>query len=89
MTTNIRKWGNSHAVRLPQPILDKVNFKGNDAIDIIAEDDRIIIQKTAKKTTLKDRIEEFYGTDFETAIKNNPYEFEEVDWGAPVGKEVW
>ena len=42
-----------------------------------------------KSKTLKQRVEEFYGTDFETAVKENTYDYEEVDWGEPVGKEIW
>ena len=91
MTTAIVKWGNSQGIRLPKPFLESLNWKENDSVDILAENNRIIIQKTLKvqhKTT-KQRIEEFYGKDFETALKENPYEFEEVDWGEPVGSEVW
>jgi len=38
---------------------------------------------------MRQRVEEFYGADFETAISENSYEFEEVDWGQPAGGEIW
>ena len=45
------------------------------------------ITSTHKK--IKERVEEFYKTDFETAVKENPYSFDEVDFGVPVGDEIW
>jgi antitoxin MazE len=91
MTTTIVKWGNSRGIRLPKPFLENLNLKENDMVDIFTDDDTIIIKKsvTHKHKTLKQRAEEFYGKDFETVLKENPYKYEEVDWGTPVGKEVW
>jgi len=39
--------------------------------------------------TIEERFQEFYVTDFETAITENPYDCVLVDWGQPVGDEVW
>jgi antitoxin MazE len=91
MTTAIVKWGNSRGIRLPKPFLASLDLKDNDMVDVIAEDGKIIIKKSAKlqHKTLRQRVEEFYGKDFETVLKENPYEFAEVDWGGPVGEEVW
>jgi len=49
----------------------------------------MLIKKALKHKTLKQRLEEFYGKDFETILKEHPYEYEEVDWGKPVGREIW
>ncbi|MCL1878077.1 MAG: AbrB/MazE/SpoVT family DNA-binding domain-containing protein [Defluviitaleaceae bacterium] len=89
MTTAIVKWGNSRGIRLPKPFLESMDLKENDTVDIHTEDNRIIIQKSAKGKTLKQRVEEFYGKDFETALQEHPYEFEEMDWGSPAGNEIW
>jgi len=91
MTTTIVKWGNSRGVRLPKPFLESLNLKDNDAVDILSEKDTIIIKKSLKPfhKTLKQRVEEFYGKDFETVLKENLYEYEEMDWGKPVGEEIW
>ena len=91
MTTAIVKWGNSRGIRLPKPFLADLDLKDSDMVDVVAEDGKIIIKKSAKRQhkTLKQRVEEFYGKDFETVLKENPYEFVEVDWGGPVGEEVW
>jgi len=89
MTTTIVKWGNSRGIRLPKPFLESLNLKENDAVDVLTENGKIIIQKSNQRKTLKQRVEEFYGKDFETVLKENLYEFKEVDWGKPVGEEIW
>jgi antitoxin MazE len=91
ITTTIVKWGNSRGIRLPKPFLENLNLKDNDTVDVLTDNDTIIIKKTVNRQhkTLKQRVEEFYGKDFDTVLTENPYEFEELDWGKPVGKEVW
>lgn len=89
MTTTITKWGNSRGIRLPKPFLESINLRDNDAVDITTENEKIIITKSTKTKTLKQRVEEFYGKDFETVLEENPYEYEEVDTGQPVGPEIW
>lgn len=91
MTTTIVKWGNSRGIRLPKPFLENLNLKDNDIVDVLTDNDTIIIKKSVNRhhKTLKQRVEQFYGKDFETAVKENSYEYEEVDWGDPVGEEIW
>jgi len=88
-TTTITKWGNSKGIRLPKPFLEQLNLKDNDIVEIRTDNDKIIIQKSYQRKTLKQRVEEFYGKDFETVLKENLYEYTEVDWGQPVGEEIW
>jgi len=87
-TTIISKWGNSQGIRLPKPFLESLDIKDNDVVDIFLDNDKIIIRKKYQHKTLKQRVEEFYGKDFETVLKENPYEFEEADWGRPEGDEM-
>jgi len=89
ITTTIVKWGNSRGVRLPKPFLESLNLKDNDVVDVLTENGKIIIQKSYKRKTLRQRVEEFYGKDFETVVRENPYNFEETDWGQPAGEEIW
>jgi len=91
MNTTIVKWGNSRGVRLPKSFLETLNLKDNDAVEVFTDADAIVIKKSAsyKHKPLKQRVEEFYGVDFETALKEHSYEYEEVDWGKPVGDEIW
>lgn len=80
MHTNIQKWGNSQAIRLPKPIMETAFFKENEKVEIFAEKDQIIIKKAtrAPHKTLEERLSNF----------NGKYECKEWDTGSPVGKEV-
>jgi len=55
-------------------------------------DDSITLKSTHQKEyrtkSTKERIEEFYKTDFETAVKENDYDFEIVNF-VPAGDEIW
>jgi antitoxin MazE len=87
MQTNIVKWGNSRGIRLPKVFLQNIEINENDPVDVILENEKIIIKKiTAKKhRTIKQRLIDFYGENYEQyATPQN-----EVDWGKPVGKEIW
>ena len=81
MTTTIQKWGNSQGIRIPKILLDTVNWKENEEIVILVEDDKIIIEKAenAKRKNIKELFEGFEGK----------YEPIEMDWGSPKGEEIW
>ena len=51
----------------------------------------VIMKKplTRIRKSVEERFEEFYGTDFESAIQSNPYDVEIINWGKPEGEEVW
>jgi len=83
MTTTIRKWGNSQAVRLPKSILESLLLKENDPVEIIAEKDSIIIRKAVRKRRANKSLEERF------ASYDGKHTFSEHDWGEPIGKEVW
>lgn len=79
MLTTIQKWGNSKAVRIPKPLLEKTNLTENDAVELIAEEKRIIIQKVSKKFRKLDDLFQGYA---------GSYNCSECDTGSPIGKET-
>ena len=87
MKTNVVKWGNSHGIRLPKAFLQDIKISENDPVDISIENGKIIIKKIEQKEhkTIKKRLMDFYGKDYKkyTSSQN------EIDWGKPVGNEVW
>ena len=92
--TTIQKWGNSQAVRLPKAILESVSLEENDKVEITADSEVITIKKAPRrrraKKSLETRLEEFYQKPIEDILADdNLYTPVEVDWGKPVGKEVW
>jgi len=82
MQTKMIKWGNSQGILLPKCILDSVDIKDTDTVEVVTENNNIIIKKLENKKkhkTLQERFKNFDGI----------YEFEQVDWGTPEGKEIW
>ena len=58
--TKINKWGNSLAIRIPQPLLDQIAATESDAILISVENGKLIITKRKYdlQTLLKDITED-------------------------------
>lgn len=82
MKSKITKWGNSQGIRLPKTVLDELNLIENDAIEITVEGNNIVIKKekpVAPFITIQQRFHGFTGE----------YEPVSIDWGEPVGDEVW
>ena len=94
MTATIVKWGNSRGIRLPKPFLETLDLNENDTVDIMTENDAIVIRKSTnrQRKTLKQRLEEFHCSDIEAILKeadaNNEFPIM-IDWGKPVGEEIW
>ena len=79
MTTKIQMWGNSQGIRIPKFILEALNWNDDEELVMTAENDKIVIKKAAKRMNIKDLFADYDGE----------YAPVEVDWGKPVGKEVW
>ena len=78
MNGTIQKWENSHAVRLPKPILEAAMLHENDAVILSAEEDRIVITKAqGAHVPLRERIARAEGG-----------AWAEWDTGAPQGNEA-
>ena len=82
MITKVQKWGNSQGLRLAKDLLDQVHIEVGDEVDV-AVDDGVIVIAPVKRIRGGRRLEDL--------VSRIPaeYEPEEVDWGAPVGKEAW
>jgi antitoxin MazE len=87
MQTAIVKWGNSRGIRLPKAFLQTIDLREDDTVEVTLENDTIVIKKTGEKKhrTTKERLIEFYGEEF----GGKPIPQEEIDWGKPLGKEIW
>lgn len=57
--SRIAQWGNSAAVRLSASMLERANLHRDDAIDIIARDDEIIIRRQVPHLSLDDLLARF------------------------------
>lgn len=79
MVTTIQKWGNSQGIRIPKFLLEAVQWSENEKLSVCAEEDRIVITKAERRKNIKELFADFDGT----------YEPVTMDWGEPVGEEVW
>lgn len=83
--TNLARWGNSAAIRIPKAVLEKLNIDSNNfenisfIIDI--EEDKLILRKKQEKTKFELLAQQSAGEKMNPKI--------DIDWGNSVGKEVW
>lgn len=52
MRTEIARWGNSLALRLPRPIADQAGIAEGTAVDIDVEDDQLVIRPALPRYSL-------------------------------------
>lgn len=80
MRLHVKKWGNSAAVRIPASIIEAASMHIDQAVDVREEAGRIVIEPISKPV--------FDLT--ELLAKMDPKTFhDEIEFGPPVGKEVW
>ena len=80
MESRLQKWGNSAGIRIPKSILNSLNIKINDILDIEQNDEKIIISiSKKKKISLEERFKNYNG-------KNLSKDF---SWDERKGKEIW
>jgi antitoxin MazE len=80
--TKIQKWGNSQGVRLSKELLSNAEIGIGDTVDIAARDGVLVVTPVRRVRG---------GRDLRELVQRIPedYKAEELDWGEPVGKEVW
>jgi antitoxin MazE len=78
--TQLKRWGNSLAIRLPQNLLSQVNLQENEDIEIRVENNTIILNAAPKHKYLLDDL-------LSKITPENKQDL--VDFGKPVGKEIW
>jgi len=80
----VNKWGNSTVIRLPAELARTFGVVAKNNVKIEIRGDELVITKAleAKKyPTIQDLFADY---------SDDAYcESEEIDWGEPVGEEVW
>jgi antitoxin MazE len=82
MFAKVQKWGNSQGLRFPKAILEEARVNVGDEVRVSVRGRKIIIEAVEKvrgKYDLKELL---------SRMPKN-YRVEEIEWGAPVGKEDW
>lgn len=82
MLTKVQKWGNSQGLRVTKALLDEARINVGDAVNVSVRKGRIVVEPV---TRVRGRY------DLKTLVSRMPkgYRAKELDWGSPVGKEVW
>jgi antitoxin MazE len=78
--TQVAKWGNSLAVRIPQAIVKEARLAAGDRLSLdVAGDGSIVLRPNHRKYSLDELV---------AGIKPSN-RHRETDWGPPQGKESW
>ena len=82
MITKVQKWGNSQGLRLSKELLANVEIDIGDAVDVTVREGSLVVtpvRRVRGKLVLAQ------------LVRSIPkgYKPGELDWGSPVGREVW
>lgn len=80
MASTITKWGNSLAIRIPQNLAKELQISEGVEVDISSVDGALVIKPRKRKEYSLDEL-------LEGITPGNLHT--EVDFGEPVGNEVW
>jgi antitoxin MazE len=82
MVTKVQKWGNSQGLRLARQVLEDARIAVGDDVDVTVREGVIVIAPV-RRVRGKQSLEKLV-----KRIPNN-CKTGEIDWGKPVGREVW
>jgi len=78
-TTQVAKWGNSLALRLPKSVAREARLDEGDTVDVSVDDGAIVIRASRPRYTLNQLVDRITSRNRHT----------ESDWGPPAGEEQW
>lgn len=79
MTTQVGKWGNSLAVRIPNVAAKELALKEGELLEITRVDGGLLLRPRKHEYTLEELIAQIKPENIHG----------ETDWGEPVGGEAW
>jgi len=82
MITKVQKWGNSQGVRLSKDLLLDAEIDVGDAVHVAIREGALVITPVRRVRG---------GYDLRQLVSRIPkgHKPERLDWGPPVGREVW
>ena len=82
VTTKIQRWGNSQGVRIPKDLLREAGIAIGEEV-VISVTEGVLTVTPVSRSRGKYKLEEL--------VREIPEDYTpgEVEWGDPVGKEVW
>lgn len=80
MQTQVKKWGNSLALRIPKSLAEQLDMKTDTEVEIVVEDGQLVIKPLPEpELTLEALLSQITAENLH----------EEVETGTAVGSEVW
>lgn len=80
MMTTISKWGNSRAIRIPKALAEEAGLDFGSKVELIADGAELrVVPQKRPRYTLEQLVAQI--------TPENRHD--EIDWGPPVGKEIW
>ena len=80
MTTQVKAWGNSSAIRIPAEILRDAGIRRDDVLDIEIRNGDIVLTKTRRHKLLEERIAAYGG---KLGV------LKDYNWDGPEGREMF
>ena len=82
MIAKVQKWGNSQGLRLSKQLLAEAEIAVGEAVEVAVREGAIVVAPVRRVRGRHDLRE---------LVSRIPkgQQAEEIDWGRPVGKEVW
>lgn len=82
MVTKVQKWGNSQGVRLSKQLLTEAAIGLGDEVEVAVREGTLVVTPVRRVRG---------GHNLHELVRRIPKDVpvEEVDWGAPVGREAW
>lgn len=79
-TTQLAKWGNSLAVRIPKSVAEDAQLREGQPVTLtVAREGGLVIRSARRKYRLSQLVSRI-------TSKNR---HEETEWGKPQGREIW
>jgi antitoxin MazE len=82
MITQVKQWGNSQGLRLSRELLAELRVAVGDDVEVVVRDGALVITPARRVRG---------GHDLRDLVRRIPKDHTpaELDWGRPVGQEVW
>ena len=80
MQTQVKKWGNSLALRIPKPLAEQLAIKTDTEVEIVIEDGQLLIRPLPEPVLSLEAL---------LAQITDENLHDEVETGTAVGGEVW
>jgi antitoxin MazE len=79
-TAVVSKWGNAQGIRLPKAFCSQLGISVGDKVSLSIEKNRLIVTSGDEKYAFSALIKDWDG---------ERQREKEIDWGKPVGNEMW